>query len=1172
MDIESQSNSSIIESKDSHNKGEQESTSCLKHSITNTLNSFNLESFVKKYKNKTKKQREKFSVRKYLAKNNYTHSNRTNNIVDENSKRYIPKTKTKIKTCFINSYFSNNDKFQTKLLCSNILLIGAGGIGCELIKILIATNIKKITIVDMDTIEKSNLNRQFLFNEQSVGQFKSSIVKKRVLELKPDFKLEIDSYVGNIKDTSLFNVEFFNKFDFIINALDNVDARLYVSNIAFYLKKPLINGGSEGLLGYVGVYNSNIKDTSCYGCVRKEKKEKVIPICSIKSRPEKIEHCVAWAKNLLEQIFCGLGEVNILDDYGENNNNDNKEENKVQQNKNKADFNMVIEKKDNFLKLPYSNKASTDNKKIEIRKEKNYEVKNFIDILQSLLYKEILIAINNEKMNIIKNQKNKNNNYNNTEEYEEKDDLIKHNNSKNGVENNNQFLRNIKTIDLSSNIIKNTTNINFIVDCIHWYIDNFYNNNKRNKDEGTCSNIIDFSITKSLLSNEEKVKIAIASFYLLLYGYTNDSLDNNANNNEDGKLRDIISQIKLNNGIFCSYSNKGNANNNENTERSNIEFKKYQSYDKNNKHMIYLLYSLANLRAFNFNIPESSRFDIEQIAGKIIPAIATTNSIIAAIEVIELIKLINSGIVKDKNSNIKNSFLSKDRRITSSNAYSDPPEESCATCNGRNIECLIKCESSYNLREVLLIVFESINVRTVDVDVFYGKKMLFSGIDIDDDEDSNNNDNNKDESRVLNTMILIKAHLDKVSFLNTTIEDLLSGKNNIENNITSLNSNKISIFYDDKIYLLNFVFTPSVDTSKTKTKGKIIFSKFPITVHSSKIKKIKKTNKNFQNKLSDLFSSKSSQSNINNSSFHSNYSNESLINSNLLDNFINKINNSIKYSIENKLSTERSNRNISIKDNNCILIKKKVLKRKGKNKSIVADKALSNITINKGYAYKLLMPTLLGKKRSNREIVNMLDNDDYYEKENSEEERENDHKYCRLKMNSENEYYDRNSFLSKEYDKELSDCKSNCSNQSKQSRLRNTEEMNNISYKQFREIRKIEDYHKRKYYPNFIDKFFNKNDDETSRLSDNSNNINNINDNANNIDYSNNSSNNNIENNINNTYKENNLKSADFEIIIDGLKYHKDSEEKLEQKDDKKSVDESEKKEPKNIVTKRKLK
>ncbi len=195
-------------------------------------------------------------------------------------------------------FIENIKKDTNDILSSkNILLIGAGGIGCELLKSLVLIGLKKISIVDLDKVEKSNLNRQFLFDSNSIGKYKSIMARESIIKMTGKEDLEIDSYVGNIKDIEKFNFSFFQKFDLILNALDNIDARSYINRICVMKNIPLINSGTEGFLGSVFFFNG--KKTECYDCKAKVKK-KTIPVCSIRSKPEKIEHCIAWGKALLD--------------------------------------------------------------------------------------------------------------------------------------------------------------------------------------------------------------------------------------------------------------------------------------------------------------------------------------------------------------------------------------------------------------------------------------------------------------------------------------------------------------------------------------------------------------------------------------------------------------------------------------------------------------------------------------------------------------------------------------------------------------------------------------------------------------------------------------------------------------------------------------------------------
>ena len=182
-----------------------------------------------------------------------------------------------------------------------ILIVGAGGLGCELLKLLVINGFKQISIIDMDKIERSNLNRQFLFDHSSIGKYKSEIAVENIKKFRQDPSLNLKAYIGNIKDDSQFGTKFYSNFDLILNALDNNDARYYINSICIKLNIPLINSGSEGIYGMVNWHIRGL--TPCFSCQKLMKDEDVIPICSIRLKPEKIEHSVAWAKVLFEQIF-----------------------------------------------------------------------------------------------------------------------------------------------------------------------------------------------------------------------------------------------------------------------------------------------------------------------------------------------------------------------------------------------------------------------------------------------------------------------------------------------------------------------------------------------------------------------------------------------------------------------------------------------------------------------------------------------------------------------------------------------------------------------------------------------------------------------------------------------------------------------------------------------------
>ena len=105
-------------------------------------------------------------------------------------------------------------------------MVGAGGIGCELVKCLSLSGFRSLSIIDLDTIDVSNLNRQFLFRREHVDKPKSLVLKEQIEAQNSNIKIE--AYLGKIQEPR-FGFEFFSRFDLVINALDNEAARKHVN-------------------------------------------------------------------------------------------------------------------------------------------------------------------------------------------------------------------------------------------------------------------------------------------------------------------------------------------------------------------------------------------------------------------------------------------------------------------------------------------------------------------------------------------------------------------------------------------------------------------------------------------------------------------------------------------------------------------------------------------------------------------------------------------------------------------------------------------------------------------------------------------------------------------------------------------------------------------------------
>lgn len=183
---------------------------------------------------------------------------------------------------------------------SRILLVGSGGIGCEVLKNLALSGFTKIDVIDLDTIDVSNLNRQFLFRSHHVGKSKCDVAveaAKRMAVQKVDYK----AHHGNVKDRERFDVNFFKQFNIVMNALDNVDARRHVNRICLAANVPLVEAGTTGYLGQVTVIHKE-SDVECFECQPKPA-QKVYPICTIRSTPSMPVHTIVWGKELYKLLF-----------------------------------------------------------------------------------------------------------------------------------------------------------------------------------------------------------------------------------------------------------------------------------------------------------------------------------------------------------------------------------------------------------------------------------------------------------------------------------------------------------------------------------------------------------------------------------------------------------------------------------------------------------------------------------------------------------------------------------------------------------------------------------------------------------------------------------------------------------------------------------------------------
>ncbi|EGO01702.1 hypothetical protein SERLA73DRAFT_103641 [Serpula lacrymans var. lacrymans S7.3] len=468
--------------------------------------------------------------------------------------------------------------FQDKIANHRQFLVGSGAIGCEMLKNWSMLGLASgpqgiIHVTDLDTIEKSNLNRQFLFRPKDLGKFKAEVAAVAVAEMNPDLKGKIVSKqepVGQATE-NVYDEEFFAGIDGVTNALDNVAARLYMDQRCILYEKPLLESGTLGTKGNTQVIIPHL--TESYASSQ-DPPEKQTPSCTVKNFPNAIQHTIEWSRQEFTNMFVRPAES----------------------------VNQYLSEP-NFLEttLKYSGQ----------QKEQIEQIVSYLVTNKPLTFEECIVWARLQF----------------EEKYNNAIRQLLYSLPKDAVTSTGQPFwsgpkRAPDPLVFNSN---DPVHLQFIIAGANLHA---FNYGLRGETDPAIFRKLADSVIVPEFTPRSGVSVQI-----------NDN-DPVAQSGGGGDPDDVLELTKK----LPSPSSLAGY------RLSPVEFEK----DDDTNHHIDFITAASNLRAMNYNIPIADRHTTKQIAGKIIPAIATTTALVTGLVCLELYKIIDG---KNKLEDYKNGFV-----------------------------------------------------------------------------------------------------------------------------------------------------------------------------------------------------------------------------------------------------------------------------------------------------------------------------------------------------------------------------------------------------------------------------------------------------------------------------------------------------------------------------------
>ncbi|KAF5393762.1 hypothetical protein D9757_000269 [Collybiopsis confluens] len=468
--------------------------------------------------------------------------------------------------------------FQQKIANHRQFLVGSGAIGCEMLKnwsmMGIAAGPKgAIQVTDLDTIEKSNLNRQFLFRAKDLGHFKAEVAAAVVSDMNKDLRGKITTKQDAVgpETEGIYNEGFFNNIDGVTNALDNVKARLYMDQRCVFYEKPLIDSGTLGTKGNVQVIIPHL--TESYASSQ-DPPEKETPSCTIKNFPNAIPHTIEWSRTVFDDLFVKPAQA----------------------------VNSYLSEPDYLEKtLRYSGQ----------QKEQIEQLVSYLVTNKPLTFEECIVWARLQF----------------EERYNNEIRQLLFSLPKDAVSSNGQPFwsgpkRAPDAITFNSN---DPLHLSYIISAANLHAYNY--GLKGENDHSVYKKVAD-SVIVPEYTPKSGVKVQIND---------NEPVQNEGATAGGDDITELTAKLPAPSSLAGYRLNP-------------VEFEK----DDDTNYHIDFITAASNLRATNYSITPADRHTTKQIAGKIIPAIATTTSLVTGLACLELYKIIDG---KKKLESYKNGFV-----------------------------------------------------------------------------------------------------------------------------------------------------------------------------------------------------------------------------------------------------------------------------------------------------------------------------------------------------------------------------------------------------------------------------------------------------------------------------------------------------------------------------------